>query len=123
MVAYLEEAFGREHERTYGHRAGADEPVELVAIQVVGQGLREGAGRARARAIEPAGAACRRRRAASTSARSRLDGDAGRCAAPTWRTAAAGPADRRGVRRHLRGAAGRRAELDRAGCILIALKT
>jgi N-methylhydantoinase A len=41
--AYLEEAFGREHEKTYGHRAGADEPVELVSIQVVGQGLREGA--------------------------------------------------------------------------------
>jgi len=40
MVAYLEEAFGEEHERTYGHRAGADEPVELVTIQVVGQGVR-----------------------------------------------------------------------------------
>lgn len=40
MVAYLEEAFGQEHEKTYGHRAGADEPVELVAIQVVGEGLR-----------------------------------------------------------------------------------
>ena len=39
----LEEAFGREHEKTYGHRAGADEPVELVTIQVVGYGLREGA--------------------------------------------------------------------------------
>ena len=41
--AHLEEAFGREHERTYGHRAGADEPVELVSMQVVGQGVREGA--------------------------------------------------------------------------------
>jgi N-methylhydantoinase A len=41
--AYLEEAFGSEHEKTYGHRAGAEEPVELVAIQVVGQGLRDGA--------------------------------------------------------------------------------
>ena len=29
-----EDAFGREHERTYGHRAGAEEPVELVWIQV-----------------------------------------------------------------------------------------
>jgi N-methylhydantoinase A len=38
----LEEAFGAEHEKTYGHRAGPEEPVELVAIQVVGQGLREG---------------------------------------------------------------------------------
>src|SRR6185312_11919054 len=43
MVAHLEEAFGREHEKTYGHRAGADEPVELVSIQVVGQGVRAGA--------------------------------------------------------------------------------
>ncbi len=38
----LEEAFGREHEKTYGHRAGEDEPVELVSMQVVGQGLRDG---------------------------------------------------------------------------------
>jgi N-methylhydantoinase A len=36
LVAHLEEAFGAEHERTYGHRAGPEEPVELVAIQVVG---------------------------------------------------------------------------------------
>jgi N-methylhydantoinase A len=43
-VERLEEAFGREHLKTYGHRAGAEEPVELVAIQVVGQGLRDGAG-------------------------------------------------------------------------------
>ena len=42
MVAHLEEAFGREHEKTYGHRAGPEEPVELVAMQVVGQGLRDG---------------------------------------------------------------------------------
>jgi N-methylhydantoinase A len=41
-LAYLEEAYGREHEKTYGHRAGAEEPVELVSIQAVGQGLREG---------------------------------------------------------------------------------
>src|SRR5205085_6098447 len=32
-LAELEEAYGREHEKTYGHRAGADEPVELVSIQ------------------------------------------------------------------------------------------
>ena len=43
MVAHLEAAFAAEHERTYGHRAGPDEPVELVSIQVVGHGLREGA--------------------------------------------------------------------------------
>ena len=40
MVSYLEEAFGREHEKTYGHRAGPDEPVELVTIQIIGQGIR-----------------------------------------------------------------------------------
>ncbi|SJZ95312.1 N-methylhydantoinase A [Enhydrobacter aerosaccus] len=42
MVGLLEEAFGQEHEKTYGHRAGKDEPVELVSIQIIGQGLREG---------------------------------------------------------------------------------
>jgi N-methylhydantoinase A len=41
MVVRLEQAFGEEHERTYGHRAGADEPVELVSIQLVGSGLRD----------------------------------------------------------------------------------
>ena len=40
-LAALEEAFGAEHERTYGHRAGADEPVELVSLEVVGRGLSE----------------------------------------------------------------------------------
>jgi N-methylhydantoinase A len=55
-LAWLEEAFGREHEKTYGHRAGADEPVELVSIQLVGQGVREGAAvpeRVRASRSEP----------------------------------------------------------------------
>jgi N-methylhydantoinase A len=35
----LEETFGREHERTYGHRAGPDEPVEIVSLRLVAQGL------------------------------------------------------------------------------------
>ena len=39
--AALEEAFGAEHERTYGHRAGAGEPVEVVALQVLGRGIPE----------------------------------------------------------------------------------
>ncbi len=43
-MAHLEEAFGREHLKTYGHRAGPEEPVELVSIQVIGLGLRQGAG-------------------------------------------------------------------------------
>jgi N-methylhydantoinase A len=38
-IAALAEAFAREHERTYGHRAGADEPVEIVSLRVVGQGV------------------------------------------------------------------------------------
>jgi N-methylhydantoinase A len=38
-LSHLAEAFGQEHERTYGHRAGPEEPVEIVNIQVVGQGL------------------------------------------------------------------------------------
>jgi N-methylhydantoinase A len=38
-IPAIEEAFGQEHERTYGHRAGPDEPVELVNIQVVGLGV------------------------------------------------------------------------------------
>ena len=32
-LAALEEAFGAEHERTYGHRAGVEEPVELVSLK------------------------------------------------------------------------------------------
>ncbi|MGD9614093.1 MAG: hydantoinase/oxoprolinase family protein [Alphaproteobacteria bacterium] len=40
-LASLEDAFGAEHERTYGHRAGTDEPVELVSIEIVGRGLPE----------------------------------------------------------------------------------
>ncbi len=39
-LAALEEAFGAEHERTYGHRAGPEEPVELVTLRVLGRGLR-----------------------------------------------------------------------------------
>ncbi len=35
----LEESFGLEHERTYGHRAGPEEPVELVNVEVVGRGV------------------------------------------------------------------------------------
>jgi N-methylhydantoinase A len=37
--AELEEAFGAEHERTYGHRAGTEEPVELVSLEVIGRGI------------------------------------------------------------------------------------
>jgi len=40
-LAALEEAFGVEHERTYGHRAGVEEPVELVSLEVIGRGIPE----------------------------------------------------------------------------------
>jgi N-methylhydantoinase A len=62
MVARLEEAFGQEHEKTYGHRAGPEEPVELVAIQVVGLGVRDKGGvpqRVRSNRPEPAASLAR----------------------------------------------------------------
>jgi N-methylhydantoinase A len=39
VLAEMEEGFGREHARTYGHRAGPDEPVEIVSLRVIGHGL------------------------------------------------------------------------------------
>ena len=38
-LAVLEEAYDVEHEKTYGHRAGCDEPVELVTLKVIGHGV------------------------------------------------------------------------------------
>ena len=76
MVAHLEEAFGAEHERTYGHRAGTEEPVELVAIQVVGPGAARGARACPSAWCRAGPSPSRGRRAASTSARARLDRDA-----------------------------------------------
>ncbi|HEX5319261.1 MAG TPA: hydantoinase/oxoprolinase family protein [Stellaceae bacterium] len=38
-LAALEADFGAEHERTYGHRAGVEEPVELVSLEVIGTGI------------------------------------------------------------------------------------
>jgi N-methylhydantoinase A len=35
----LAESYGVEHERTYGHRAGPEEPVELVTLKVVGRAI------------------------------------------------------------------------------------
>jgi N-methylhydantoinase A len=54
-LAALEEAFGAEHERTYGHRAGVDEPVELVSLEVIGRGIpeRPRAGAAAAASLAP----------------------------------------------------------------------
>ena len=37
----LREAFGQEHERTYGHRGGPDQPVDVVNLRLVARGLPE----------------------------------------------------------------------------------
>src|SRR3954447_7470501 len=50
----LEEAFGAEHERTYGHRAGAEEPVELVSLEVIGRDIPDAPRAALAAAASPA---------------------------------------------------------------------
>src|SRR3990167_4965016 len=63
IVAHLEEAFVQEHERTYGHRAGPHEPVELVAIQLVGSGPRAGGGgpkNVKSSRVEPVAQAARK---------------------------------------------------------------
>ena len=60
-VAALEEAFGREYERTYGHRAGPDEPVELVNLRLVAQGIPDRARVPERPLIEREGRAGRRR--------------------------------------------------------------
>ena len=39
LLQALPELFAAEHERTYGFRAPADEPVELVALSVMARGL------------------------------------------------------------------------------------
>ena len=101
MVAHLEEAFGQEHERTYGHRAGPDEPVELVSIQLVGSGLREGGGvpqNVKSSRVEPDGTGIAPR---LVRRHAWLDGHAG--AEPRRsRDRPHRPADRRGIRHDLR---------------------
>ena len=95
-VAGIEEAFGREHERTYGHRAGPDEPVEIVSLRVVGLGLPDrprvpdaltrGSLRTRPRRRRPP-----RRTSVPTSAGARPRSSTG----PTWRRRARGRASSR----------------------------
>jgi N-methylhydantoinase A len=53
-LAALDEAYGAEHERTYGHRAGAGEPVELVTLKVVGRATPKVARREQAMKADPA---------------------------------------------------------------------
>ncbi len=88
----LEEAFGQEHERTYGHRAGAEEPVELVSIQVVGQGLRADGAAATASPAAAARPGCGRRRrgrgwGSSTDRRAAAPPSAPACTPPRGGTA------------------------------------
>lgn len=40
-VREIEDAFGAEHEKTYGHRASLDEPVQLISIQIAGLAARK----------------------------------------------------------------------------------
>ncbi len=65
-LAALEEAFGVEHERTYGHRAGVEEPVELVSLEVIGRGIPDAprAAAAAAASLAPDIAIAERRRRA-----------------------------------------------------------
>jgi N-methylhydantoinase A len=63
-IAAIEEAFGREHERTYGHRAGADEPVELTEIRITARGIADRAATPRGQSVADAPARRARDRAA-----------------------------------------------------------
>jgi N-methylhydantoinase A len=40
-LATMEAAFAAEHERTYGHRAGGEEPIELVTLRLIARGIPE----------------------------------------------------------------------------------
>jgi N-methylhydantoinase A len=44
FLDHIADAFGAEHERVYGHRAGPEEPVELVSIQLVAASTAETGG-------------------------------------------------------------------------------
>src|SRR5437868_11274092 len=74
-LAALEEAFGVEHERTYGHRAGVEEPVELVGLEVIGRGVPQTprAASAAAAALAPDIAIADRRRRAYFGPKGWLD--------------------------------------------------
>ena len=101
-----------------------DEPVELVSIQVVGQGLREGAG------VPERIVSSRAEPAPGPPRRAYFGGEHGWLETPVLRRsdlaqAPRRPAHRRGVRRHLRRAARRRRRArqrrqhrDRARCLM-----
>ena len=96
-LAALEEAYGAEHERTYGHRAGAEEPVELVTLKVVGRAIPQVARAtlaAKANLAEGVAAAGAMRRAWFGD-RARLAGNEGAQPRRSERAAAAAPASSR----------------------------
>jgi N-methylhydantoinase A len=66
-VGRLDEAFAREHERTYGHRAGPQEPIEVIGLRLIAHGV-AGAPRVPERIRVPDRAAPRRDGAASRRA-------------------------------------------------------
>ena len=119
MVAHLEEAFGQEHERTYGHRAGPDEPVELVAIQLVGPGLRDGGDVPQRVAAEPRRGGSRTRPRRAYFGDARLARDAGDRAAPISAASRDGPLIVEEYDATCLVPPGARAERDAAGNIVI----
>ena len=52
-VARLRADFVREHERLYGHRSDPDNPVEVVAVRLVGQAGVRGLGHGLETAVQP----------------------------------------------------------------------
>ncbi|MDJ0390582.1 hydantoinase/oxoprolinase family protein [Roseomonas sp. E05] len=62
-AARLDEAFGDEHERTYGHRAEPGEPVELVSLNLFASGRLDTPGGGKPRTAPPAEAAPTERQA------------------------------------------------------------
>ena len=116
----LEEAFGQEHERTYGHRAGPEEPVELTEIRVIGQGIPE-------RPLTPQAfdlAADDRRRPLAATARLLRPGDRlarhpGHARGPPSRRPTTAPASSRNTTPPASSRPARAPSLDDAGNILI----
>ena len=105
-LAALEEAFGAEHERTYGHRAGIEEPVELVSLEMsaAASRIRRAPPRPPPRASRPTSRSPNRAGRAYFGPRTRL---ARRRSRQPQRPgdAAPRPVHRRGIRRDLPGPA------------------